>query len=175
MAAGVSADRCENYMVGRIVGLDVGERRIGIAVSDATGLLARPVSALQVTGLNAGTVRPVADAIAALADDDDPISAIVVGLPRRLDGSPNLMTPRVQRFAEALRSHTGRPVHLQDERLSSREAESQLARRVKDWRVRKQQIDAAAAAIILQDYLDATRPSFDADPPFGDTHDDPHS
>ena len=99
----------------------------------------------------------VSDEIARLAAEDDPVSSIVVGLPRRLDGSSNDMTPRVERFAAALATRTGLPVVLQDERLTSREAESRLAVREKDWRVRKERLDAAAAAIILQDYLD-TRP-----------------
>ena len=81
---------------------------------------------------------------------------LVVGLPRRLDGTPNEMTGRVELFARELSVLTHLPVMLQDERLSSREAESRLAVREKDWRVRKQQLDAASAAIILQDYLDST-------------------
>jgi putative Holliday junction resolvase len=64
------------------------------------------------------------------------------------------MTPRVEQFARALGMTTSLPVALQDERLSSREAESRLALRDKDWRSRKAKLDAAAAAIILQDYLD---------------------
>ena len=92
-----------------------------------------------------------------LAAEDDGVAAIVVGLPRRLDGTPNEMTPRVELFAQELGSLTRLPVVLQDERLTSREAESRLAVREKDWRARKQQLDAASAAIILQDYLD-TRP-----------------
>ena len=64
------------------------------------------------------------------------------------------MTPRVQAFAAAVGARIAVPVILQDERLTSREAESRLALREKDWRERKKQIDAAAAAIILQDYLD---------------------
>jgi putative Holliday junction resolvase len=64
------------------------------------------------------------------------------------------MTPRVEQFARSLREKTSLPVTLQDERLSSREAESRLALRDKDWRSRKARLDAAAAAIILQDYLD---------------------
>jgi len=64
------------------------------------------------------------------------------------------MTWRVEAFAAALQSRTGMPVVLQDERLTSREAESRLALRDKDWRSRKERLDAAAAAIILQDYLD---------------------
>ena len=139
------------------MGLDVGEKRIGIAISDATATLARPVGALKAAGLNASAIIAVANEIARLAADDDPISSIVVGLPRRLDGSPNDMTPRVERFAVGLGTRTGLPIVLQDERLTSREAESRLAVREKDWRVSKERLDAAAAAIILQDYLD-TRP-----------------
>jgi hypothetical protein len=71
-----------------------------------------------------------------------------------LDGTPTEMTPRVEQFARALGAKTSLPVTLQDERLSSREAESRLALRDKDWRSRKAKLDAAAAAIILQDYLD---------------------
>jgi len=89
-----------------------------------------------------------------LAAEEDGLVSLVVGLPRRLDGSPSDMTPRVEAFAAALGARTALPVVLQDERLTSREAESRLALREKDWRVRKKQLDAAAAAIILQDYLD---------------------
>jgi putative Holliday junction resolvase len=141
----------------RIVGLDAGERRIGVAISDATATLARPVRVIQVKGLETEAVNAVAGEIARLAAEDDAVSAIVVGLPTRLDGSATDMTARVQRFSDALGAHTGLPVTLQDERLTSREAESRLAIREKDWRVRKQRLDAASAAIILQDYLD-TRP-----------------
>jgi putative Holliday junction resolvase len=78
----------------------------------------------------------------------------VVGWPRRLDGSPSDHTPRVEAFARALAARVAVPVVLQDERLSSREAEQRLAAREPDWRRRKQKLDAAAAAVILQDYLD---------------------
>lgn len=144
----------ELYDVGRVAGLDVGERRIGVAVSDLTGTLARPVGVLYTTGLDGDAVERAATELARLAAEEDGLTSLVVGLPRRLDGSPNDMTPRVQAFADALRTRIGVPVILQDERLTSREAESRLALREKDWRARKRQIDAAAAAIILQDYLD---------------------
>lgn len=140
--------------MGRIVGFDVGERRIGVAVSDPTGTLARPVRALRTTGLDGDALQISLTEIARLTADD-PIEAIVVGLPRRLDGSPNEMTPRIERFAARLRERAGLAVILQDERLTSVEAESRLAVREKNWRVRKEQLDAAAAAVILQDYLDA--------------------
>ena len=65
------------------------------------------------------------------------------------------MTARVTAFVAELGRLTGLQVALQDERLTSREAESRLAIAEKDWRVRKERLDAAAAAIILQDYLDA--------------------
>ena len=145
----------ELYGVARIVGLDVGERRVGIAVSDASGTLARPVSVLSVPALNAKAVPLVVEALARLADEDEPFAAVVVGLPKHLDGTPNAMTERVRAFAAGLGAAMGRPVHLQDERLTSREAESLLALREKDWRARKKRLDAAAAALILQDYLDA--------------------
>lgn len=139
----------------RIVGLDVGEKRIGVAVSDATATLARPLSVLQPAGLEADALDVVAREIARLAAEEDGVGAIVVGLPRRLDGSPTPMTVRVEQFARQLESTVAVPVMLQDERLSSREAESRLAVRDKDWRSRKARLDAAAAAVILQDYLDS--------------------
>jgi putative Holliday junction resolvase len=141
--------------VGRSVCFDAGERRIGVAISDATGILARPVGVIAIGGLDVRAAQHAVDEIARLnSADDAEIETIVVGLPRRLDGTPNEMTPRVEAFAAQLRDRTGLTVVLQDERLSSREAESRLAVREKDWRARKRRLDAAAAAIILQDYLD---------------------
>ena len=139
------------------MGLDIGQRRVGVAVSDATRTLARPLTVLTRPSSDEEALALVAGEIARLAAEEDGIEAIVVGLPRRLDGSPNEQTRPVQAFADALRERTTLPVALQDERLSSREAESRLAVREKDWRIRKQKLDAAAAAIILQDYLDALR------------------
>jgi putative Holliday junction resolvase len=136
------------------VGLDVGERRIGIAVSDATGTLARPLGVLRPSGLDVDAVDVVMTEIARLAAEEDGLGAIVVGLPRRLDGTATHLTPRVEQFARQLAIKTALPVTLQDERLSSREAESRLALNDKNWRSRKARLDAAAAAVILQDYLD---------------------
>ena len=136
------------------MGLDVGERRIGVAVSDVTGTLARPLAVLRPSGLDVDALDVVAGEIARLAEEEDGVGAIVIGLPRRLDGTPTDMTLRVELFARQLGTRTSLPVSLQDERLSSREAESRLAVRDKDWRSRKARLDAAAAAVILQDYLD---------------------
>lgn len=138
----------------RIVGLDVGKRRIGVAISDATLTLARPVAVLRPASLEADALPLVAAEIARLAAEEDGVSSIVVGLPRRLDGSATDMTARVSAFAADVGRVTQLPVVLQDERLTSREAESRLALTDKNWRTRKQRLDAAAAAVILQDYLD---------------------
>ena len=138
----------------RIVGLDVGERRIGVAVSDVTKTLARPHGVLRTAGLDANGLTMASDEIARLAAEEDGVAAVVVGHPRRLDGSATELTMKVEQFARQLESRIGLPVALQDERLSSREAESRLALREKNWRVRKDRLDAAAAAVILQDYLD---------------------
>ncbi|MBM3778388.1 MAG: Holliday junction resolvase RuvX [Acidimicrobiia bacterium] len=137
----------------RIVGLDVGRRRIGVAVSDPTGTLARPVEVLSIAP-GADAVAITGDLVQRLARDEDGLDAIVLGLPRRLDGSASEMTARVTALGDALGVRTGLPVYFQDERLSSREAESRLALRERDWRKRKARLDAAAAAVILQDYLD---------------------
>jgi len=147
--------------VGRVVGVDVGGRRIGFAVSDVTGTLARPLGVVRTEGIERDAVDLAAAEVARLAAEEDGVCAIVVGWPRRLDGSPSDMTPRVEAFARRLAELAGLPVHLQDERLSSREAESRLAIRERDWRARKQKLDAAAAAVILQDHLDG-RPRGDA-------------
>jgi putative holliday junction resolvase len=147
----------ELYGVTRIVGLDVGERRIGVAISDSTCTLARPVGVLQVTALDVAAVQIAAADIARLAAEEDGVAAIVIGLPRRLDGTRNDLTLRVEAFASQLEQRTRLPIAFQDERLTSLEADSRLAVREKDWRARKARLDAAAAAIILQDYLD-TRP-----------------
>jgi putative Holliday junction resolvase len=76
-------------------------------------------------------------------------------LPRRLSGEETEQSAQAREFAAELAALTGLDVHMQDERLTSREAESRLAVRERDWRARKARLDAAAAAIILQDYLDA--------------------
>lgn len=132
----------------------MGGRRIGVAISDASGMLARPVGVIARPPSEADAIRLVADEIARLAAEDDGIGTVVIGHPKHLDGTASDMTPLVEAFARRLQAATGLPVVLQDERLSSREAESRLALREKDWRARKKKLDAAAAAIILQDYLD---------------------
>ena len=131
----------------------MGGRRIGLAISDPSGPLARPLSTLTVDGPDDAVARVAAE-IARLAAEEDGLATIVVGAPARLDGTPSAQTATVDVFVDALRARTTLPIMREDERLTSREAESRLAVRERDWRKRKALIDAAAAAIILQDYLD---------------------
>jgi putative Holliday junction resolvase len=142
----------------RALGVDFGQRRIGLALSDASGVLARPWRSLPAGATPAASAAALAALLAqqqAAGDDAAAeITTIVVGLPRRLSGEDTDQTQPAREFAAALQTLLHLDVHLQDERLTSREAESRLARRERDWRRRKAQLDAAAAAVILQDYLD---------------------
>jgi putative Holliday junction resolvase len=138
----------------RAMGVDYGEQRIGLALSDATGMLARPWKTIPRAGNPSQVAATLASEAGALTREDDGLGAIVVGLPKRLGGEPTDQTAAVEAVVERLRAIVTIPVILQDERLTSHEAETMLAKREKDWRKRKAMIDAAAAALILQDYLD---------------------
>jgi len=135
---------------GRVMGIDLGAKRTGLALSDASGTLARPHRVIT----SPTPLAAIVEEITRLQADDDGLVAVVVGLPKRLDGRPNDQTPLVEKFVGLLRARVSTPVVTQDERLTSVEAESLLAAREKDWRRRKEKLDAAAAAVILQEYLD---------------------
>lgn len=139
----------------RALGVDFGRKRIGLALSDATGMLARPWKTIASTGGPARVAADLAREIDALSRETDGLAAVVLGLPRRLSGEANEQTPLVEALAAALQGLIEVPLVLQDERLSSHEAEQLLSRREKDWRRRKPMLDATAAAVILQDYLDS--------------------
>ncbi|MEO8256824.1 MAG: Holliday junction resolvase RuvX [Acidobacteriota bacterium] len=140
----------------RVLGIDVGTRRVGLAISDPTQTLARPLTTLSVDG-PADALARVMSEIERLGAEEDGLGAIVVGLPTRLDGSPSDQTARVAAFVDALEARISLPIARTDERLTSREAESRLAIRERNWRKRKARLDAAAAAVILQDFLDRGR------------------
>jgi len=135
----------------RVLGIDLGLRRVGLAISDVSGTLARPLDTLFVDN---DAVEQVAAAIERLMSEDDGLGAVVVGMPARLDGSASDATHRTTAFIAALKRRTSLPIVEEDERLTSLEAEGRLAVRERDWRKRKARLDAAAAAIILQGYLD---------------------
>jgi putative Holliday junction resolvase len=138
---------------GRVVAIDVGSRRVGLAISDPSRTLARPLETIAVAGHDDAVDR-IARRVGELAAEDDGVTTVVVGLPTRLDGSASDATAVVARFVDALSRRVAVPVVTEGERLSSREAESRLAANERDWRRRKARLDAAAAAVFLQDYLD---------------------
>ena len=134
--------------------MDYGAKRIGLALSDGTGLLASPWKRLANDGNVGGAARKLADEARALQADETGLGAIVIGLPRRLNGEATDQTAAVQKLAQLLAVEVTVPIALQDERLTSHEADEMLAHRERDWRKRKEKVDAMAAALILQDYLD---------------------
>lgn len=126
-----------------VLGIDVGERRIGVALASLQAKLASPL-----TIIDAGA-EPVAK-IQNLVDETGS-SRVVVGLPRNLNGEDTAQTSSVREFAGILSEKLSVPVVLQDEAVTSVEAENRLKARGKPYD--KGDIDAEAAAIILQDYL----------------------
>src|SRR5207249_661424 len=102
----------------------------------------------------AAAARRLAEEVRALQRDEDGLAAIVVGLPRRLSGEANDQTARVRMLAELLAKEVDVPIALQEERLTGHAAAGLLAARERDRRRRKDLLDAMAAALILQDYLD---------------------
>ena len=131
----------------RVLGVDFGLRRIGLALSDPGEALATPLRSIRV-----GSVREAPEAIAAAARESG-AGAIVLGAPLGLEGEESRPAMRrVERLATALRRETGLPVHLVDESLSTREAEERVpaARRARSGEAQH----ALAAAVILQRWLD---------------------
>jgi putative Holliday junction resolvase len=133
-----------------VLGLDLGDVRIGVAISDDDRLLALPL----------GTVRTGAPAdlkaIAALVRDHG-VTAVVVGHPRSMAGGSGPQAAKAERFAEALSSVLDVPIDLQDERLSTVEAERSLRAAGVAGRDRRRVIDRTAATVILQAWLDGHR------------------
>jgi putative Holliday junction resolvase len=152
----------------RLLALDVGSVRIGVAVSDATGFLASPYITLRASRDEQQTWQAIQKLI-----DETEAEGVVVGLPISMDGQIHAQGQRVQSFAERLQPHITVPLVFWDERLSTVEAQRLLVERGQDEsgkrqrrsgqhhsqkkrRKQSQEIDALAAAVILQDYLDST-------------------
>lgn len=137
----------------RLLGLDVGDRRVGVAVSDPTGLLATPIEVYVRRGEPSDSEH-----IARLADDEG-AEGVVVGLPINMNGTEGSQAMKVRDFADRLSSRV-MAVRLWDERLSTVEAERRMletGRRKRKGVV--QRSDAEAAAVILESYLDSVRDS----------------
>ena len=132
---------------GRALGLDLGDARIGVAISDDDRRLAVPL----------GTVRTGAPAdLRAIAElvREHQVTMVVVGLPLAMSGATGERAAHAERFAEALRAVLDVPVELQDERLSTVEAERSLREAGVSGRSRRAVVDRSAAAVILQAWLD---------------------
>ncbi|HYU17661.1 MAG TPA: Holliday junction resolvase RuvX [Chloroflexota bacterium] len=142
-------------MNGRVLALDPGERRVGVALSDELGLLATPLVVLQRRSRTADAAA-IADLVRAHA-----VSEIVVGHPRTLRGEVGPQARRAERFARRISEAVGVPVRLWDERFSTVEARERLAagskRSAGNRAGPRRWADAAAAAVILQTYLDSRR------------------
>lgn len=151
----------------RVLAVDFGERRIGLALSDPTRTIAQPLPTMQ----RKRGKRPPVQAIADLAAQHG-VTALVVGLPLTLEGDESDWTREVRAFADKLADRTQLPVSFVDERLTSVAAERAVRSLglPKRERERKERIDAAAAVLILQMHLDALRRIAASDSP-GNTRD----
>jgi putative Holliday junction resolvase len=135
----------------RAAGIDVGRVRVGVAVADELGLLAHPRPPV-----DGRDPRRAVEALASLAVEEE-IGTFVVGLPRTLKGEEGPSARRARKFALALGGRTGLPVELFDEWLSTREARSRLRDQGVSDREARERIDSAAAAVVLQAWLDTRR------------------
>jgi putative Holliday junction resolvase len=132
----------------RILAIDLGARRIGLAVSDPTRTFAVGLETLIVTM----KTDPVAELVTICQDYD--VERIILGLPRKMDGTEGIQAEKVREFAEALTAATGLPLEFLDERLTSVLAQQTLRAQGIQPSRHKELVDQAAAKRILQDYLD---------------------
>jgi putative Holliday junction resolvase len=133
----------------RVMGLDVGDKTIGIAISDELLLTAQGRPTIRRKNLKSDL-----EVIRRLALEND-VQELVVGQPLHMDGSPSAQGRKVERFVEELRQTVDLPIVFWDERLTSFAAEQHLEQMGLNWRQRRQQVDKIAAMIILQNYLDS--------------------
>lgn len=136
----------------RSLGLDLGERRIGVALCDSGGRLATPYEVVQRSGTRARDHQQIAKLLA----EADAVR-VIVGLPRSLDGGLGPAAQNVLAEVEELRDALGVPVLTCDERLSTVTAERNLRQQGLDAQQRRKVVDKVAAAVILQAWLDAER------------------
>ncbi|MEP6923000.1 MAG: Holliday junction resolvase RuvX [Pyrinomonadaceae bacterium] len=138
---------------GRILALDLGNKRIGVAVSDELQMTARPVEVVTFTNRE----KLFAD-VKNLCENFDAI-ALVIGLPLNFDGTESAGATKARITAAEFKEHLPIPVFLQDERLTSHEAEENLREQGYNWREIKKLVDKEAAAIILRDFLAQRNPA----------------
>ena len=135
----------------RILGIDYGDRRVGLAVSDPTHVIAQPLTTIIREGSEAWW-----DQLAAIIAEQE-VETIVVGYPRTLKGTSSRQTEAVDRFITRLQDRESLPIYRYDERLTSVAARRVLQQQGIKTGHRKEMVDRTAAALILQDYLDSQR------------------
>jgi putative Holliday junction resolvase len=133
----------------RYLGLDIGAKRIGIAVSDELGLTAQPVMTLETRRNRREDLRSIGRLARRYA-----VAAIVIGNPLHLSGESSPRAAKIQAFALELGAFTGLPMHLWDERLTTREAHHILYEAGHARQQHKHVVDQVAATLILQSFLD---------------------
>lgn len=131
--------------------VDLGSKRVGLALSDPTGKIAQPLATI-----DAGPQETLADRVAEIAKQHE-VKQIVVGLPRRLDGSFGPEAKAARAIADEIRKASGRPVDLADERLTTAQAERSMIEVGVRRSRRKASIDQVAATLLLQSHLDRKR------------------
>ncbi len=136
---------------GRIMGLDIGDKTIGVAVSDLMGLTAQGVTTIKRVGKKKD-IEAIKQIIA-----EKQVNKIVSGLPKNMNGTIGTQGEKVQKFCELLKEETNLPIEFWDERLSTVAAERSLIEGNVRRENRKKVIDMLAAVIILQGYLDSKR------------------
>ncbi len=135
----------------RVLGLDVGDRRIGVAVSDPLGIIAQGVTVIERKTLDED-LKAIKDIIAQYGAE-----SVVVGMPINMDGTRGKSADKVTEFVGALGSSAGIPVATYDERLSTKESEKFLISSDVSRRKRKSVIDKIAAQLILESYLERVK------------------
>jgi|SRR5579864_4812372 len=138
-------------LTGRILGLDVGARRIGMAVTDPLGITAQGLETLQ----RSNKRQDLAHLERVIRDYE--VREIVVGLPLRMSGAEGVQAEKMQAFADGLRRRFGLPVHLWDERLTSAEANRLLRETTLSIEKRGKAVDRMAAVLILQGWMESRR------------------
>lgn len=136
---------------GRIMGLDIGDKTIGVAVSDLMGLTAQGVTTIK----RVGKKKDIEEIKKIISEKQ--VNKIVSGLPKNMNGTVGPQGEKVQKFCELLKQETNLPIEFWDERLSTVAAERSLIEGNVRRENRKKVIDMLAAVIILQGYLDLQR------------------
>lgn len=134
----------------RVLGIDLGSKRIGVAASDRSGTIASPLTVLQRCGSQGGDHRNIAKIVV-----EEEVVAIVVGLPLNMDGSEGKAAQSARAEVERMATVVGVPVYVHDERLTTVAADRVMMEQNMNAQARRKVVDKWAAAVILQAWLDS--------------------